>query len=99
MRSSCSTRYTIARLCAERHADPFDRAVYRLRNRVERLINRCKQFRGLTARYDRCAASYGAPWLTVMTILWIKAAHRRQALVAAQELEGLVGGVEDAAGT
>ena len=68
-------RHTIARLRTERRTGPFDRAAYRLRNRVERLIGRCKQFRSLATRYDKRAASSRALWTIAMTILWIKAAH------------------------
>jgi transposase len=68
-------RHTIPRRRDERRTGPFDRGIYRLRNRVERLINRCKQFRSLATRYDKRAASYHALWTIAMTILWIKAAH------------------------
>ena len=68
-------RHTIPRRRDERRTGPFDRAVYRLRNRVERLINRCKQFRSLATRYDKRAHSYRALWTIAFTILWIKAAH------------------------
>ena len=68
-------RSTIARLRTERHTGPFDRAAYRLRNRLERLIGRCKQYRSLATRYDKRAQSYRALWTIAMTILWIKAGH------------------------
>ncbi len=68
-------RHTIPRRRDERRTGPFDRATYRQRNRVERLINRCKQFRSLATRYDKRAASYRALWLIAFTILWIKHAH------------------------
>ena len=68
-------RHTIPRLRPERRGGPFDRTVYRLRNRVERLINRCKQFRSLATRYDKRARSYRALWTIAMTILWIKHDH------------------------
>src|SRR5438094_312418 len=55
-------RHTIARLRTE-PPRRFDRAAYRLRNRVERTINRCKQFRALATRYDKLAAHYRALWL------------------------------------
>jgi transposase len=67
-------RCTIARLRTERRTGPFDRAVYRLRARVECLINRCKQYRSLATRYDKRAQTYRALWTIAMTILWIKAA-------------------------
>jgi transposase len=68
-------RHTIPRRRDERRTGPFDRAIYRLRNRVERLINRCKQFRSLATRSDKRAASYHALWTIAMTILSIKAVH------------------------
>ena len=53
-------RYTLPRRRTERRGGPFDRTAYRLRNRIERLINRCKQFRSLATRYDKRAESYRA---------------------------------------
>src|SRR3712207_8996987 len=46
-------RITIPRKVNERRTGPFDRALYRQRNRIERLINRFKQFRRLATRYER----------------------------------------------
>jgi transposase len=68
-------RHTIPRLRTERRGGPFDRAVYRQRNCIERLINRCKQYRSLATRYDKRAASYRALWLIAFTILWIQHLH------------------------
>ena len=68
-------RHTIPRRRDERRTGPFDRTVYRLRNRVERLINRCKQFRSLATRYDKRAATYRALWLIAFTILWLEHVH------------------------
>jgi len=68
-------RHTIPRQRTECRTGPFDPAVYRLRNRIERLIGRCKQFRSLATRYDKRAASYRALWVIACTILWIKSAH------------------------
>jgi transposase len=68
-------RYTLPRRRDERRTGPFDRAVYRLRHRVENLIARCKQYRSLATRYDKRAQSYRALWLIAMTILWIKHLH------------------------
>ena len=56
-------RITIPRKCNECRSGPFDRAVYRTRNRIERLINRCKQFRRLATRYEKRAANYRTMWL------------------------------------
>lgn len=49
----------------------FDPAMYRQRNKVERLVNRFKSFRRIATRYDKRAASYQG-WLTVAAILlWL----------------------------
>ena len=71
----CGIRYTIPRLRTERRGGPFDRAAYRRRNRVERLIARGKQCRSLATRYDKRATSYRALWLIAMIMLWIAHAH------------------------
>ncbi len=49
----------------------FDRAAYRERNRVERLINRLKQYRAIATRYDKLAATYHATISIAAIILWI----------------------------
>lgn len=64
-------RHTIPRKANEQRTGPFDRAIYRQRNIVERLINRCKQFRGLATRYEKLADSYRTLWVIVGTILWL----------------------------
>jgi transposase len=66
-------RITIPRKRNEGRTGPFDRTLYRLRNRVERLINRCKQFRRIATRYEKRAANYQAMWLIAATILWLGA--------------------------
>jgi transposase len=64
-------RYTIPRKRNERRTGPFDRQRYRERNRVERLINRLKQFRRVATRYEK-RASYYTGMLTLATILlWL----------------------------
>jgi putative transposase len=37
---------------------PFDRALYRRRNRIERLICRLKDWRRIATRYDKLAQNY-----------------------------------------
>ena len=74
LRAYCRRRgicYTIPRQRQERRRGPFDRATYRLRNRVERLINRCKQFRSLATRYDKRADSYRTLWIIAAILLWL----------------------------
>ena len=53
-------RLTIPRRKNERHRSVFSREEYRLRNRVERLINRMKQFRRVATRYEKLARNYEA---------------------------------------
>jgi transposase len=64
-------RYTIPRKQNERRTGPFDRTLYRLRHKVECLVNRAKQYRGLATRYEKRGESYRAMWVIVCTILWL----------------------------
>lgn len=63
--------YTIPHRSDQPKTGPFDRALYRERNRVERLFNRLKQYRRLATRYDKLAASYLALLHLAATLLWI----------------------------
>jgi transposase len=64
-------RITIARRSNQHRGGPFEKAVYRLRNRVERLINRMKHFRRLATRYEKQAENYRAMWLVAAILLWL----------------------------
>lgn len=55
-----------------RAARPVDTACYRQRNRIERLMNRLKQFRRLATRYDKTASSYLGFVHFVFAILWLR---------------------------
>ena len=55
----------------ERRRPGFDRDAYRRRNRVERLINRLKQFRRVATRYEKRAANYAAMLTIGMSLLWL----------------------------
>jgi transposase len=48
-------RLTMPRTRDERRTGPFDRAIYRLRHQVERLIKRLKQYRRMATRYEKRA--------------------------------------------
>jgi len=50
----------------------FDRAAYRLRNKVERLINRLKQARRIATRYEKRGDNYLAMIHVGMILLWMK---------------------------
>jgi hypothetical protein len=64
-------RLTIPRKRCERRTGPFDRTIYRLRNAVERLINRLKQFRRIATRYEKRAENYRAMLLIAAILLWL----------------------------
>ena len=64
-------RYTIPRRSNEARGGPFDRALYRTRNRVERLINRLKQFRRIATRYEKLAENYLAMLHIGAILLWL----------------------------
>jgi transposase len=68
-------RITIPRQQHEGHQGPFTRALYRLRQCIEPLVNRCKQFRRLATRDEKRAATYRAMWLIGATILWLDFAN------------------------
>ena len=68
-------RYTILRKRNERRTGPFDKVLYRLRNRVERLINRLKQFRRIATRYEKKAENYMAMLHIGSNLLWLKFAN------------------------
>jgi transposase len=53
----------------------LDRELYRLRNRVERLVNRLKQFRAVATRYEKTAESYLALVQLAASRLWLKFVH------------------------
>lgn len=64
-------RITIPRKENECRKGPFNRALYRQRNRVERLVNRLKQFRRLATRYEKRAQNYRAMWVIAAILLWL----------------------------
>lgn len=64
-------RVTIPRKKNQRRTGPFDKEIYRQRNRVERLINRLKQFRRVATRYDKRGSSYAAMLTIAMIWIWL----------------------------
>jgi transposase len=65
-------RITISRKTNECRKGPFNRVIYHLRNRIERLINRGKQFRRIATRDEKRTANYKAMWLIAATISWLR---------------------------
>ena len=49
----------------------FDRHLYQGRNLVERFFRRLKQFRRVSTRYDKLAASYHALVTIACILLWL----------------------------
>ena len=49
----------------------FDKAAYRERNRMERLINRLKQYRRIATRYEKRATNYAAMLTIGCILLWL----------------------------
>ena len=64
-------RLTIPRRANDRHRGRFDREQYRARNRVERLINRLKQYRRVATRYEKKAVNYLAMLTIAAILLWL----------------------------
>jgi transposase len=62
-------RFTIAKKSNMSCKGPFDKAVYRQRNMIERTINRFKHFRRIATRYEKRAVNYRAMWLIAAIVL------------------------------
>ena len=65
-------RITIPRRKNETRTGPFDKLLYKLRNQIERFINRMKHFRSLATRYDKSASSYRTLWIIGAMLLWLQ---------------------------
>jgi transposase len=52
-----------------------DRAVYALRNRIERFFNRAKNSRRVATRYDKLIESFAAFVLMACIRIWIRFVH------------------------
>jgi transposase len=73
IRAACrrrGIRDPIPRLRTERPARRFDRAAYRERNRVERLVGRRKQCRRVATRYEKRAVHFLAMVTIAAILLW-----------------------------
>lgn len=63
--------YTIPRRSDETRTGPFNRALYKQRNFVERTINRLKQFRRVATRYEKRAINFLAMVTIASIMLWL----------------------------
>ena len=57
----------------------IDKALYALRNRIERFFNRAKNSRRVATRYDKLIESFAAFVLLASIRIWIKFVHTRLA--------------------
>jgi transposase len=55
----------------QRHREEFDEHLYMERNRIERLINRLKQFRRVATRYEKQSANYFAILTLAAIVIWL----------------------------
>ena len=62
---------TIPRKRDERRRGPFSKALYKLRARVEHVINRLKQFRRIATRYEKRAENYLGMVTIGAILLWL----------------------------
>jgi transposase len=63
-------RRTIPRRNDQHRGGPFDPAIYRARNVVERMIRRLKNYRRLATRYDKLASTFRTLWVIGFIIMW-----------------------------
>ena len=64
-------RFTIPHKRNEQRTGPFNRAIYRLRYRIECFINRLKQFRRIATRYEKRAENYLAMVTLAAIFEWL----------------------------
>ncbi len=64
-------RLTLPRKSNERRRGPFDKAIYRQRNQVERFFNRLKQNRRIATRYEKRAVNYLAMLTIAAILIWL----------------------------
>ena len=64
-----------------------DKAVYALRNRIERFFNRAKNSRRVATRYDKLIESFAAFVLLACIRIWIRFVHTTYASVRRRHLQ------------
>ena len=62
----------IPRRSNEKRNGYFNKAIYRQRNMVERVINRFKEFRRLATRYEKLSENFQNMWLIAAIFLAIR---------------------------
>jgi len=78
VRQDAAERGTLALIPTKRNRKVqliVDRAIYALRNRIERMINRLKNSRRIATRYDKLIESFSAFVLLSAIRLWFRFVH------------------------
>jgi putative transposase len=53
-----------------KHLHPFDAEAYKLRNLIERMFGRLKDWRRIATRYDKLAANFAAAVALAAIVTW-----------------------------
>ena len=53
-----------------KHHQPFDREAYKLRNLIERMFCRLKDWRRIATRYDKLATNFAATVMLAAVVIW-----------------------------
>jgi transposase len=69
----------------------LDRALYRERNWIERIIGRLKQFRRVATRYDKTACAYLATLHLAAIRIWLRSAGRAEGVPCSRRAQGRAG--------
>jgi transposase len=64
------TATVIPTIATRTHQWSFDRETYKVRNLVERMFNRLKDFRRIATRYDKLARNFASAVALVAIALW-----------------------------
>lgn len=64
-------RYTIPRKSNAHRSGPFNKLIYRERNRLEHLFARLKQFRRIATRYEKRSLNYAAMLTIACILIWL----------------------------
>ncbi len=67
----CGTTPVIPKRSNQKQRGRFNRGLYRERNRVERLINKLKQYRRVATRYEKYAVNYLAMLMIAAIRVWM----------------------------
>jgi putative transposase len=64
------TRPVIPNNPGRKHHHPFDPEAYKLRNLIERMFCRLKDWRRIATRYDKLASNFAATVILAAIVIW-----------------------------